>query len=86
MKVTWIDSHREPQCLPNLAHPLGIDLDCSEGAEASCKASLPYPARRCGLYHVECETCGQAIAITTAGRVDDPRSVRIACKLVKPGH
>lgn len=81
MKITWHDSGREPQCASNPAYPDGIDLDGSHGAAASCTAALPYPARRCGLFFVLCETCGVSAAITTAGRPDDPRSVKMACKV-----
>jgi hypothetical protein len=42
---------------------------------------LPYPAKRIGHYRIECELCGLRVACTTAGRPDDPRSIRIACKL-----
>lgn len=87
MKIEWIDGGREPKCPPNPAHPNGIDIDASGGAEAACGAELrPYPAPRCGHFLVTCETCGQSMAITTAGRPDDPRSVKIACHLVKLGH
>lgn len=82
MKVEWHDAGREPKVAPNPAFPKGIDLDCSGGAEASCTEQLPYPAKRCGRFLIECETCGQRIMVTTAGRTDDPRSVKIACKLV----
>jgi hypothetical protein len=81
MKVEWHDAGREPQCAPNPAHPNGIDVDASGGAPAICETALPYPAKRCGQYLVECETCGQRVIVTTAGRPDDPRSVKIACKL-----
>lgn len=86
MMVTWHDAGRDPQNPPNPAYPNGIDLDCSAGAQATCTEPLPYPAKRCGQYLVACATCGQRIVVTTAGRTDDPRSVKIACKLVKPGH
>lgn len=79
MKVTWIDSGREPRCAPNPAYPGGKDLDISGGLR-SCVTALPYPAKRCGYYVVECEKCGLSIACTTAGRADDPRSLRIPCK------
>jgi len=78
-KVEWIDSGREPRCTPNPAYPDGIDVDASFGASASCMKTLPYPAKRCGIYIVECEVCGVRIGITTAGRMDDPRSLKIAC-------
>lgn len=78
--VEWIDRGREPQCPPNPNYPNGCDSDISAGAEHSCKVDLPYPAKRCGLYVVRCNACGASLAITTAGRLDDPRSVRFACK------
>jgi hypothetical protein len=79
MKVTWVDSGREPQCAPDPAYPAGKDLDLSDG-QRSCVAMLPYPAKRCGYYVVECPKCGLSIACTTAGRADDPRSLRMPCK------
>lgn len=82
LKVQWIDRGREPQCPPNPAHPNGIDIDATRGVFASCKTSLPYPAKRCGVFIVDCDVCGQTIAITTAGRPDDPRSLKLGC--IKP--
>ena len=81
LRSEWRDSGREPQCAPNPAYPLGIDIDASDGAPATCKASLPYPAPRCGLHIVRCQTCSASAAITTAGRPDDPRSIKLACRL-----
>jgi len=83
-RVTWVDAGREPQCPPNPAYPNGIDLDASRGADKTCKVDLPYPARRCGRYEVKCSACGATLAVTTAGRTDDPRSVRIACQHAEP--
>lgn len=77
--VKWLDRGREPQCKPNPDYPDGKDLDCSSPNAPSCKADLPYPARRCGLYFVECKACGANAAVTTAGRHDDPRSVKLPC-------
>ncbi len=82
LHVVWIDDNREPQCKPNPAYPKGIDLDCSEGAKHSCQTALPYPARRCGLYVVTCTRCGIKVACTTAGRPDDPRSMKMPCNRV----
>jgi len=79
IRVTWHDGGREPQCEPNPAYPKGIDLDVSLGAKNTCSVTLPYPAKRCGHFIVKCRACGTRIAITTAGRPDDPRSVRIPC-------
>jgi hypothetical protein len=83
-EVEWHDEGREPKCKPNPEYPEGVDMDCSNGAEISCQTSLAYPARRIGVYLVRCRLCGIRVAITTAGRPDDPRSVKMACK-IKPG-
>lgn len=79
-KIKWIDRHREPQCAPDPAFPKGKDCDCSRGQSPACKTDLPYPAKRCGLYYVECVICGTNAMITTAGRPDDPRSVTLPCE------
>ena len=84
MKVSWIDSGREPQCAPNPAFPKGIDVDVSGERLSCCTAKLPYPAKRCGYYLVECERCGFTCVVTTAGRPDDPRSVTVPCKIQWP--
>ena len=78
--VTWLDSGKEPRVAPNPRFANGIDLDGSDGAATTCTAALPYPARRIGAYHVECRICGMRVGCTTAGRPDDPRSYKMACK------
>ena len=81
-KIEWIDRGREPQCPPNPAYPNGIDLDTAKSfGKPTCHTDLPYPAKRCGLYYVECNICGTNALITTAGRPDDPRSVNLLCKI-----
>lgn len=81
MRVTFLDSGREPQCPPNPDYPRGIDIDISRGALRTCQVNLPYPAPRVGQWLVGCERCHSVNIVTAAGRVDDPRSVKIACKL-----
>jgi hypothetical protein len=78
-RVEWIDRGLEPRCKPNPLYPRGIDVDGSSGRK-SCVTLLPYPARRIGYYLVECRECGCTSVITTAGRPDDPRSVRVPCR------
>jgi hypothetical protein len=80
MKVQWIDGEREPKCAPDENYPDGIDLPALLPTEPSCRTELPYPAKRCGIYLVECEKCRISVACTTAGRADDPRSITINCK------
>lgn len=79
-KVKWEDFKRAPKVAPNPNYPDGIDLDICKGGEGGCKVSLPYPAKRCGAYHVECDRCGSTALVTTAGRRDDPRSITMPCK------
>ena len=79
-KVDWIDFHREPKCKPDPRYPNGKDVACGTNGRAACFCELPYPAPSCGLYVVRCDECGVSIGVTTAGRPDDPRSVRVPCK------
>lgn len=79
LKAVWKDSGREPQCSPDPEFPHGIDADVSEGAVKTCSLDLPYPAKRCGIFVVQCDECGQVTALTTAGRPDDPRRVTLGC-------
>lgn len=78
--IRWLDGRAEPQCKPNPAYPDGIDLDVSGGAAHSCETPLPYPAKRIGSYVVTCKVCGTRTACTTAGRPDDPRSLKVPCR------
>lgn len=81
--VHWLDLKREPRDKANPAYPDGIDLDLSRGATACCTVELPYPAKRCGQYHVLCQDCRVDVICTTAGRRDDPRSVTMRCKAIR---
>lgn len=79
IRVVWHDRGFEAKSPPNLLYPHGVDVDLSKGARPTCTANLSYPADRCGYYSVSCQTCGVTAIVTTAGRADDPRSVRLAC-------
>jgi hypothetical protein len=80
--VHWVDRGYEPTQPPNPDHPDGIDVDLTGGDRLTpgCKTSLPYPAKRVGYYVVTCAKCHMKTIVTTAGRRDDPRSVKLACK------
>lgn len=80
IRIIWHDSGRSPQCAPDPRYPLGVDLDLSKGAEATCSEQLKYPAPRCGVYFACCDICKQTALITVAGRPDDPRSIKLACR------
>lgn len=78
--VEFVASGRgRAQCKSDPLYPKGKDIDISEGAPA-CKVALPYPAPECGVYVVTCKACGMKVALTAAGRPDDPISVTIPCK------
>jgi hypothetical protein len=83
LNVKWFDAGMEPKETPNPKYPFGIDVDLSEGKHPTCSTALPYPARRIGHFKVSCDRCRLVIALTTAGRADDPRSIRIACRSPK---
>lgn len=80
-RVYWFDRGREPKVKPNPDYPAGKDVDGSFGATQTCTVALPCPAQRCGEYWVTCQLCGSHCGCTTAGRLDDPRSLKVACKL-----
>jgi hypothetical protein len=84
VKVTFLDSGREPKCPSDPTFPNGKEVDLSGGSKITCTTALPYPAPRCGMLIVDCERCGLRVAITTAGRPDDPRSATLACKMPEP--
>jgi predicted RNA-binding Zn-ribbon protein involved in translation (DUF1610 family) len=78
-KVVFLDSGREPQCPSDPKFPEGKIVDMSRGSNVTCETDIPYPAPRCGVMIIQCETCKVSIAVTVAGRPDDPRLVRIPC-------
>lgn len=78
--IDWIDANREATFPANPDYPNGAAIDVALDAAKACRAELPCPAKRCGLYVVRCTLCGYAIALSTTGRADDPRSVRVPCR------
>ena len=77
--VKFHSHHRRAKVAPNPKHPSGIDIDLAPGVNG-CTTRLPYPAECCGVWLVRCSVCETSAAITAAGRADDPRSVKLACK------
>jgi hypothetical protein len=78
--VDWVDQHREASYPADSAYPNGSAIDVALDAPHACRVELPYPAARCGLWVVTCRVCGFAIALSTSGRADDPRSARLPCR------
>ena len=79
--VQFLDSGREPKCPPNPDYPEGIFVD--SGERPACRMDLPYPAPRCGAMVVACTRCGVKVALTVAGRPDDPHAVMVPCKTIQ---
>lgn len=79
-EVLWNDSGKWPTQPPHREWPNGVGLDISAGAEFKCTVALPYPAPRIGIYEVRCVRCGYSAMVTTAGRVDDPKTLTVPCK------
>ena len=81
--ITWVDARAAPRCKPDPAYPEGVDLDVAGGAALTCSAPLPYPAAGIGRYEISCRLCGLSAWVSTAGRPDDPRSIRVACESLR---
>ena len=69
------------KCAANPDYPEGVAVDISNGASATCAIDLPYPAPECGTYIVKCHLCRLAVALTAAGRPDDPTRLVMPCNL-----
>ena len=80
LQVEWVKTGGRAQVRANPEYPGGIDVDVSNGASFTCGAPLPYPAPSIGRWMVTCKACDMRVVVTAAGRPDDPRSIRIACK------
>jgi hypothetical protein len=78
--IDWVDQHRISPYPADPAYPNGCAIDKALEATPACRVELPYPAARCGLWVITCRVCGYPIAVETAGRADDPRSVRLPCQ------
>ena len=84
LAVEWHDHGREPQCKPDPNYPDGKDIRAVRNDDVpTCHTTLPYPAKRCGVYLVHCDTCQLSVGVTTAGRPDDPRSLTVECLKVR---
>ena len=76
--VRWNSAHRKAKVASNPDYPDG--KDCVIPGEPSCTTPIPYPAPECGQWILSCDECGITVAVTAAGRPDDPRSLTVPCK------
>ena len=84
IKVSWVSANRKARIPPDPRYPNGIDIDISEGKRPACFTEIPYPAPECGRYLIKCDLCNHISGVTAAGRADDPKSIRVACKWMPP--
>jgi hypothetical protein len=80
--LTFISQNRKAECPPDPRYPEGIHLDPQR--LPACRVDLPYPAPCVGVWYIECDRCKTVVAVTAAGRPDDPRSIMLPCK--DPSH
>jgi hypothetical protein len=85
LQVEWIDAGRDAECPADPLYPQGVDIEERAGAARTCFTRLRYPAVRCGVWQISCPHCPRVAVVTAAGRADDPRSFRMACRPVKEG-
>lgn len=78
-KVVFNGGRGKAKCAPNPKYPNGMTVDLA-GNRKGCIVSLPYPAPEVGIWVVECKECSLTIALTAAGRIDDPKAVIVPCK------
>jgi hypothetical protein len=79
-KIVFQPSGRgKAQCAPDPDYPHGKAMPKLPFGQRQCYVELPYPAPECGYWMVTCEECKCAIAITAAGRTDDPISFYMPC-------
>lgn len=82
-ELKFVPSGRgQAQCPPDPRYPEGIAVVGAREDETSCTVKLPYPAPECGVHVVKCTLCMNVVAITAAGRPDDPVSVTMKCKKI----
>lgn len=82
--VEFVASGRgKAQCASNPAYPNGIEISIPTDAPFKCTVDLPYPAPECGHFLVKCSLCSTTIAVTAAGRRDDPTKITIPCQFEK---
>lgn len=89
MSVGWRERHRangpgglvtsKPQHPSNPEYPNGVDVDLAGDHLMRCSALLPRMPGKLGVYEIRCTHCELSLALTSAGRPDDPRLVRVPC-------
>ncbi len=82
--IKFVASGRgKAQCPSNPDFPNGKEIAIPTDAPFRCEIDLPYPAPECGYFKIDCSLCSMSIAITAAGRPDDPIKLTVPCQFEK---
>ena len=93
IKATWLGGGGAPQAPSSPDYPKGVRVDVASNQMLryedafprvdgpTCCRELFYPAEEIGAWVIDCPVCGIRVALTAAGRPDDPRCVRLPCRL-----
>jgi hypothetical protein len=85
-RITWHDRQREATVPADRTFPNGRDIDYAGPGARACLVELAHPASRVGFWTLFCLKCRSHAGVGTAGRADDPRSVRVPCADAGPGR
>lgn len=79
--ISFVKSGRgKAQCAPDPNYPEGVNATAITAlGRPSCTIMFPYPAPECGHFVARCRRCSFSVAVTAAGRPDDPRSLTVTC-------
>jgi hypothetical protein len=80
LRVTWAGTGQQPTQPPNPEFPNGCEVHLAERGEPACTARLSYPAPCIGAHLIVCSRCGASVAVSAAGRPDDPHTAHIRCR------
>lgn len=75
----WTSSLARPLAAPNPAFPAGRVVNLADADEASCTATLTYPAECAGIFFAKCRICRLTFSIPVLGLADDPVAVIVPC-------
>jgi hypothetical protein len=67
------------RCPADPDFPDGVRMDARTHPGPVCSIEFPYPAPECGLFYASCRKCPFTVAVTAAGRPDDPRALTVSC-------
>jgi len=81
--IDWVQRDTKSRARPDPNYPNGMVVRIvNPGVMQTCQLDLPYPAPSPGTHMITCQLCGLKVAITAAGRPDDPKLAIVGCLTV----